>query len=198
VPEPAKFLGTFLKRLRDMPALAHCPIYFSCERNSGHDASDLAHVASRPEFQPTFLYCEDLKNPDNTGKLTTNRTKVNEARATQKLLKKTKPGFLKDWVHSNPFHTTLDDFKEIMRKKCLEQMSRYNIRVSMSSRSVDSPTYIVTGKIGPNDDNRTTHRYHDDMMVCLGMNVGFYRAILGNSMKKRGNFVSDNKKMRYK
>jgi len=198
VPEPAKFLRAFLKALRDIPQLGHCPIYFSCERNSGHDASDLARVASRPEFQPVLLYVEDLKCPDDTGKQTTNRTKVNEARATQKILKTSKPGFLKDWVCTNPFHDTKDDFREIMKGRCLEQMSRYNVRISASTRDIGNPTFIVTGKVGPNDDNRTSHRYHDDLMVCLAMNVGFYKAVTTESLKKVNNYVSDNKRLREK
>jgi hypothetical protein len=153
-------------------------------------------MVDTPEFQPVFLYSENAQNPNDYGKLTTDITKMNEVRATQRMIQTTRPGFLKDWVSSNPLAPEHENHRMITQTKLAVQMERYNIRVSMASMNSSTPRYIVTGKMDI-AGNRNKD-YHDDLIVCLCMCVGMYYDVLTDSLCRKFNYVSERKNKKKK
>jgi len=194
--EAIEFLRHFVSQLRLIPALRTATIIFSCERNSAHEASHLANAIKIPQLEPVYLYTENAYNPDDYGKRTTDVTKVSEVRATQHMIQTTKPGFLKNWLASNPFISTTKDNRVAMMKKLSDQMERYNIRPALSSYNSVRPRYIVTGKMDP-DGNKSIN-YHDDIIVCLCMCVGLYYDVLTDSLDRKFSYISERKNRKKK
>lgn len=185
--EATKFLEDFLKDLRSLSFFKAATIVFCAERNTAHESHFLAESVKK--FGPCYLYTENIHNPDDYGKRTTGTSKVNEVRILQKFLN-LDAGFMKGWIATNNFSTITrepEQLRQLMKEKIIDQMSRYNIRLTGYYGTADLPRYVVTGKADP-DGNRSS-RYKDDIMIALGIAASIVEQINNRELDIRQAFI---------